>query len=145
MWREISVEKERLLFLEEMHYFHDSCIKELRYISGAHVNNDLSMYPINDRRLLRVVIQRQFKDCPMIELEFQGLQFLKLSPVEDTYTCEIQDCSMFFKNGCVYWADHKNVAETNIDSVEGTVICASKCRWRPIENNMGSADFYYSL
>ncbi len=29
--------------------FHDSCIKEMRYISGAYVSEDLSMLPINKK------------------------------------------------------------------------------------------------
>lgn len=144
MWQEINTENELLDFMNKVCCFHDSCIKELKYISGAYVNSDLSMHPVNDRRMLSIIIQRQYEDSPMIELEFEGLKFLSLFPVDDMYTCEILDSSMFFKNGLIYWCDHKILSKTDLESFEGTMICASKIRWRSIENNMGSAEYYHS-
>ena len=35
MWNEITTEKELNSFLDAMCYFHDSCLKEIKYISGA--------------------------------------------------------------------------------------------------------------
>ena len=49
-------------FMKRICYFHDSCIKELKYLSGAFVDEDLAMYPVNDRRILKVAIQRQFEN-----------------------------------------------------------------------------------
>lgn len=60
--------------MERVYDFHDSCVKEMSYISGAYVDDSLSMYPLNDRRILRVVIQRQFDENSMIEMEFQGFK-----------------------------------------------------------------------
>lgn len=57
MWEIIHTNSEILKFMESVCYFHDSCIKEIRYISGAYVGENLSMHPLNDRRILRVVIQ----------------------------------------------------------------------------------------
>ena len=57
MWQEISNDREIQCFMDKVCFFHDSCIKELKYISGAYVNADLSMHPINDRRLLSVIIR----------------------------------------------------------------------------------------
>ncbi len=71
MWQEISNDREIQCFMDKVCFFHDSCIKELKYISGAYVNADLSMHPINDRRLLSVIIQRQHEDNPMIELSLK--------------------------------------------------------------------------
>lgn len=139
MWKEISTEKDLLHFMREMYYFHDSCIKELQYTSGAYVAEDLSMYPINDRRILRVIVQRQFPDNPMMELEFSGLKFLKLFPVDDQYTCEILETAMFFKEGLIYWCDHEDSPETDSD---GFLVCASKLRWRAIDRHMGPAEYY---
>lgn len=52
------------------------------------------MHPLNDRRVLRVVIQRQYEKNSMIEMEFQGLKYLKIFPVDESYTCEILDSTM---------------------------------------------------
>ena len=60
MWEIISTNDEILKFMDKVCYFHDSCIKEISYISGAYVGEKLSMHPLNDRRVLRVVIQRQY-------------------------------------------------------------------------------------
>ena len=61
MWMEISDENFLKNFMESVDFFHDSCIKELKYLSGAYVDEELSMYPINDRRVLNVIIQRQYE------------------------------------------------------------------------------------
>ena len=86
MWNEIIDDNDLRNFMERVGYFHDSCIKELKYLSGAYVNEELSMYPINDRRVLNVIIQCQFEDFSMIEMEFEVLKYLKLFPVDDKYT-----------------------------------------------------------
>jgi len=105
MWYEIKDGNELEDFMYKMCYFHDSCIKEIKYLSGAYVNNELSMHPLNDRRILNVVIQRQYEDVSMIEMEFSGLKFLKLFPVDDKYTCEIMESMMLIKNGYIYWCE----------------------------------------
>lgn len=144
MWEIISTNGEILKFMENVCYFHDSCIKEINYISGAYVSENLSMYPLNNRRVLRVVIQRQYEKDSMIEMEFQGLKYLKLFPVDDSYTCEILDSTMIMKDGNIYWCDCGNLTEPDIVDYAGALICASKLRWRSIENHMGEKEFYHS-
>ena len=144
MWETISSSDEISRFMEKVYYFHDSCVKEMSYISGAYVNDSLAMHPLNDRRILRVIIQRQFAENSMIELEFQGLKYLKLFPVDPYYTCEILDSTMLLKDGDIYWCDCGDVTEDDLDDYKGTLICASKLRWRSIENHMGEKTFYHS-
>ena len=144
MWETISSSDEISRFMEKVYYFHDSCVKEMSYISGAYVNDSLAMHPLNDRRILRVIIQRQFAEDPMIELEFQGLKYLRLFPVDESYTCEILDSAMLLKDGDIYWCDCGDVTEDDLDDYKGTLICASKLRWRAIENHMGEKLFYHS-
>ena len=144
MWEIIHTNVEILKFMESVCYFHDSCIKEISYISGAYVGENLSMHPLNDRRVLRVVIQRQYEKNSMIEMEFQGLKHLKLFPVDESYTCEILDSTMIMKDGNIYWCDCGNVPESDLDDYTGTLICASGFRWRSIENHMGEKEFYHS-
>lgn len=145
MWNEINDNHELISFMNKICFFHDSCIKEMKYLSGAYVNKELEMYPVNDRRILRVIIQRQFEDIPMIEMEFEGLKCLKLFPVDDQYTCEILDSTMILQNGCIYWYDCDGLPEADLDNYNGTMICASKFRWRPIEKCMGQKEFYGSI
>ncbi len=144
MWETISTNDEVLRFMENVCYFHDSCIKEICYISGAYVNDNLSMYPFNNRRVLRVVIQRQYEKNSMIEMEFHGLKSLRLVPTDERYTCEILDSTLLIKNGYIYWCDCGKLSESDLNDYGGTFICAAKLRWRFIENHMGEKEFYHS-
>ena len=60
------------------------------------------------------------------------MKFLNLYPIDDIYTCEILDSSMFFKNDCIYWCDNNNPLKTDFEKFQGTIICASQLRWRPV-------------
>lgn len=142
MWNEIVDKNDLMFFMDKIDFFHDSCIKEMKYVSGAYVDNKLAMYPLNDRRLLNIIIQRQFKELSMIEMQFVGLKCLKIFPTDEEYTCEIFDSTMILKEDCIYWCDCGDVSENDLEAYEGTFVCASKLRWRSIENRMGQDDFY---
>lgn len=144
MWHEINNNSDLINFMDTICSFHDSCLKELKYLSGAYVNEELSMYPVNDLRTLKVIIQRQFNNNSMVEMEFLGLKCLKLIPCDDKYTCEILDSTMILKDDCIYWCDSGGLSEIDLDNYEGTMICASKLRWRSIDRCMGQKEFYTS-
>ena len=142
MWRELETETDLQTFMDEMSGFHDACIKEIAYLSGAYVNADLSMHPFNDRGVLRVLIQRQIEPHAMIEMEFGGLKYLKLFPVDaDRFTCEISGSSLFLKDGLIYWSDEPDITKADLDD-DVTIVCAKTLRRRPIEGHMGPAEFY---
>lgn len=101
MWNEIANDNNLTDFMEKMIYFHDSCLKELKYLSGAYVGEKLSMHPVNDCRTLKVIFQRQYEENSMIEMEFKGLKYLKLSPAYED-TCEILDATMILKENCIF-------------------------------------------
>lgn len=144
MWKIISTNDDIMQFMEKVCYFHDSCIKEISYLSGAYVSDDLSMYPLNNLRVLRVIIQRQYENDSMIEMEFHGLKVLKLFPTDESHTCEILDSTMIMKDGDFYWCDCGSLSESDLNDYTGTLICASKLRWRSIEDHMGKKEFYHS-
>ena len=144
MWHEINNENDLKSFMDMLYGFHDSCLKELKYISGAYVNEDLSMYPINDRRVLRVIIQRQFNNPSVIEMEFIGLKYIRMFPAGEDYTCEILDATMILKDDCIYWCDCGGLSEDEIENYKGTVICASKVRWRETNEYIGAGEVYTS-
>lgn len=142
MWKEIKSDDDLKRLKSALACFHDSCIKEMRYISGAFVNKQLAMLPINKDRALRVVFQRQYREDSVIELEFAGLKHLKLIPVEEEYTCEILDASLFRKNGWIYWCDCGGLSGEDLAQFSGTIICASDLRWRTLENSLGEQPIY---
>lgn len=141
MWQIIRNDEDIQRFMIEVDFFHDSCLKEAKYLSGAYVNKDLSMYPINNQRILKIIIQRQSIDMPIIEMEFSGLINFNLCPLPENYTCEILDSTLFFKNECIYWSDSDFFSDLN----NKTIVCATKLRWRQIDNNIGNEEFYTSF
>ena len=58
MWNEIKNESDAKMFVDKVYGFHDSCIKEMNYISGAYVEKNLDMHPLNTMRCLKLIIQR---------------------------------------------------------------------------------------
>lgn len=145
MWNDIANENDLKGFMDAMYGFHDSCIKEIKYISGAYVNEKLSMSPVNSKRILSVIIQRQFENLSAIEMQFMGLKYLKLFPNDENYTCEILDATMIIKEDHIYWCDCGGLSEKDIESYTGTTICASKVRWRAADEYLGAKEIYVTI
>lgn len=145
MWNDIANENDLKNFMDAMCGFHDSCIKEIKYISGAYVNEKLSMSPVNSQRILSVIIQRQFENPSVVEMQFVGLKYLKLFPNGENYTCEILDATMIFKEDCIYWCDCGGLSVKDIESYTGTTICASKVRWRAVDEYIGPNEIYVTI
>lgn len=142
MWNEIHNKKDLDSFMKKVDDFHDSCIKEMKYLSGAYVKENLSMFPENNKRILKMIIQRQFEDIPVIEMEFSGLKFIKMFPIEENYTCEILDATFILKNGLFYWCDEGGLTEKDFDNYQRTLICAERVCWRTADEYIGEEDVY---
>ena len=130
MWQEIKTEMEMQAFMEKLHFFHDSCIKEIQYISGAYVNAEFGMHAVNDKRLLRVLVQRQCAELATLELEFGGLKYMNLIPLDETYSCELLAAALYFQDGYIYWCDKTAEDAQDAGSFESILICAERLRWR---------------
>lgn len=139
-WNEINTEQELNDFFYICGGFHDSCLKELRYVSGAFVDEKLAMYPMNDQRNLYVIFQQQSRNSAVIELEFSNLIELHLVPNVEC-TCEILDASMFFEDGKIYWGD-SDWFKKKRELYDGTWLCAEKVRWRIVNKYIGEKEIY---
>lgn len=144
MWNEIVNENDLNNFMDIHYEFHDSCIKEFKYISGAYANEKI-MHPINDLRILKMIVQGRFKKSDVIELEFIGLKYLKMFPSDENYTSEILDATMILKEDCIFWCDCGDLSEIDLENYKGTIICASKVRWRAANEYIGSKEVYTSI
>ena len=144
MWNEIKTQDQVQELMDKVLFFHDSCIKEMKYVSGAYVTDTLAMYPINDKRVLSVLIQRQFNDIPTLELQFTGVKYLKLCPNGPEFTSEILGATIILKEDSIIWCDYDNLTEDQMDEYASTVICAECMRWRIIDDEMGDRPFYES-
>ena len=105
MWNEIMTETDARKFVSRVYGFHDSCIKELNYVSGAYVAEDFGMYPLNTKRCLKLIIQSQMETVGTIEMEFSGVDFFSMRPCSEEWTCEILEASLVIKEGRIWWYD----------------------------------------
>ena len=103
------------------------------------------MLPVNSQRILNMIIQRQFENPSVVEMQFVGLKYLKLFPNDENYTCEILDATMILKEDCIYWCDCGGLSEKDIESYTGTTICASKVRWRAVDEFIGAKEIYVTI
>ena len=142
MWNEITSQSDLDYLMKLFGGFHDSCIKEFKYVSGAFVNENLSMQPINSERALRIVFQRQFNNPLAIEMEFIGLLQLSLYPADENKTSEILDATMTLNNNSIYWYDCDKLSENDLGNYKGTVICSSRVRWRTSDEYIGQKEIY---
>jgi hypothetical protein len=145
MWNEIISENDLNDFLVRFGYFHDSCIKEIKYIGGAYVDEYLSMNPINSDRTAKIIFQRQYCNPSVIEMEFIGLSQLSIYPQDDNYTCEIVDATMIKHDDYIYWCDCGGLSEIDFNAYRGTLICASRVRWRIADEYIGQREIYRSV
>ena len=142
MWNEITNQNELERFVELFSNFHDSCIKEFKYTSGAFVDKNLIMYPINDKRNFNIIFQRQFSNPSVVEMEFMGLLKLNMFPANENYTCEIFEATMLLCDDCIYWYDSKKISIDEINDYKGNLICSSKIRWRVADEYIGQQDVF---
>ena len=142
MWNKIENNKDVESFMKKMQYFHDCCVKEMKYVSGSYVDEELAMYPINDCRTLRILLQRQVRYPSMIELEFCGLRKMVLCPIGEEYTSEIFEASLVYKKGLFYWCDSSENINSNRHDIDGILIISEELRWRGLDAYPGKEEVY---
>lgn len=67
-------------FMNNFNYFHDSCIKEIKYISGGFVGEEKAMFPLNSKRIVSIIFQSQNAKYSVIEMQFSFITKLNLEP-----------------------------------------------------------------
>ena len=139
MWHELKNDKDAEQFRQAVWSFHDSCIKEIKYINGFYVNKKYVTHPMNDQRKLIMKVHRRVDSSSVIELEFTGITFMRFLPDDGKYSCEILKSKFFFSRGVVSWCDNDK-AENFEEAAElsRTVIVAGKVRWRTVNSRVSS-------
>ena len=130
MWERINNNEQLESFLQRITYFHDSCMKSFSFVSGAYVNSQLAMYPVNDKRVLSMIFQRQFEDITSFEVEFYGLRSFNYVPASPLYTCEIESANMYFKDGLIYFEHDSFLKSDETGQFIMNSVCAEGLRWR---------------
>lgn len=143
-WKEIKDQKDIEELFNVYGGFHDSCIVNLYYESGAGVNREKSMYFGGaSNRQLCVTFQRQW-DPITIELCFSGLRRLHLVGWQDNYFCDVTSAYLAFHerlllgnpSKVIVWADTdwfnvEKVATSNaLVEPADTYIVSNYLKWR---------------
>ena len=142
MWIKVENDADISTLMDTVDYFHDSCLKEMKYSSGAYVDHELYMNPINELRVLSIVFQRQSHKNSVVVLEFRKLKYVKLFPLSENYTCEILDATLLYDSGVFYWCDCGGLSRSDMDMHRGVVICAEELYWKSTDNFLGRCDYF---
>lgn len=133
------------LLMKRFNYFHDSCIKELKYCSGGYVDEDGSMYPFNSSRCVEMICQSQNAVIRVIEIKFEGVHQLNLVPRDENYDCVIHGASLKKMDELYYWSEWENLNAEDLERGGGTWISAETVSWRSLNNAFGSKKIYNKL
>lgn len=141
-WKYIQNEEDIEKLLEIVNYFHDSCIKEIKYISGSFINKDQTMHTIDNLRNVSVIMQLP-SDDNAIELEFEEIERLNLVPSFPNYSSKIFEAFIFIYNGYIYFSQFEcEVGDLEASSEENSWIKGKRLKWRFNEEYLGSEVIY---
>lgn len=143
-WDELKDQKDLDNLMNLFGRFHDSCIKEMYMWTDHHVNEDLSMSISGDRdHRVRLLIQRQYRDPSVIELLFEEVTQIFITPSPENFDSIIYGAKFMHINEIFYWADNGNW-DPNGDCKYGSVnwISAKKVKWRDASDWMGETNRY---
>lgn len=143
MWNQIKNNDDIAEFMEKLVYFHDSCLKELKYVSGAYIEGHY-MQPINKKRTLNIIIHCGVDNIDTVEMQFSGLKELRLNPLSEKHTCEIFQASLIFVDDDICWCDSEDWEDADSWDYDGIAVRASSMCWRVVEDALGSDEFYKS-
>lgn len=131
----------------EYGHFHDSCITNLTYKSGAYVDKHKTMHFGDiDGRELNLIIQRQWEPITL-ELCFVGVRRFHVVGWQDNYLCDIMYAYLSFHKDVlpgepielIVWADTEyfNLEEIAISNSlkepADSYVIANTLKWRVIE------------
>ena len=142
-WYDLDTEKSIKSFMYDCCAFHDSCVKEIRYISGSYTT-ETGLYPVNDVRCLSIIFHGYFQEFEtyVIELKFSGLKHFIMNQ-NDKFSSEILQASLFRDDNYIVWSNDD--FENAIDALcKGEVVVVSEgLQWRALDNSFLGSDTIY--
>ena len=148
-WNHIKTENE-IKKLHNSFSFHDSIIKEIRYISGSYVDENMSMQCLNTLNRLYVLMQSQWENHAVIELCFEELKELDLKPVlQDDNMSVLFGATLFINKQkdiefltCDDYAPEDEEFKKMYEFKNVSYIKAKKCKWRTLDKAIGPNQVY---
>jgi hypothetical protein len=116
--------------------FHDSCVREIHVETKHYVDEKLWMH-MDGQTIVRMLVQRQFRDLSAIELRFEEVVALHVAPPPPNYDAVIFSASFFVRDDVFYWAESARWEPNSAVHREVTWIAARKVSWRDASEWMG--------
>lgn len=138
----VKTENDIKVLMESFAFFHDSCIKEQKYYSGAYVSSDRAMYPFNSIREVSIIFQSQCAEIPVIELIFKNIFEFHLKPRNEDYDAIIYSPSLFIWDNKIYWSEYDDFSVDKSYMFDGTWISSESLAWKKINNGLGNKEDY---
>lgn len=102
MWNEIKSQEDIDLFMKQVLSFHDSCIRETRYISGTYIDKDGAMV-MNTKPFMYIKFDTQrSSNFTWFEFELGGIDNFSIK-INLNSTLDIYSATFFKKNDWFYW------------------------------------------
>ncbi|HEY2491818.1 MAG TPA: hypothetical protein VGI33_02670 [Paenibacillus sp.] len=142
-WKSISTQEYIDRLMIDFGGFHDACLKELYMWTDHYVDSNLSM-GVSDKldHRIRVLFQRQWENPSAIEVLFEEVIKLSITPSSENYDSIIYGGTLIYKNGVFYWADDRNWSPEEKRNYEVNWIAARKVSWREVSHWMGEEQRY---
>jgi len=138
IWKELKDQNDLDELMNIFGRFHDSCIKESYMWTEHYVNEDLVMRLSVKRDVrVRILIQRQCLNPSAIELMFEEVTKILITPSPEDYDSLIYEATFLHTNGTFYWADDRSWIPDEQGFSSGNWISSKKVKWRDASDWMG--------
>lgn len=137
-YKEIRTMDDVLEFMNLFNHFHDSCLKELKYVSGSYVNPDLSMVASDSLKTISAVFHSQNPNLSSIEIVFLDVERLCLVPRLDHYDSIILGAHFSLMDGIFYWAEYDDFDYHRSTEFNGTWVQCKGVKWKSLCDSLGS-------
>ena len=102
MWNEIKSQEDIDLFMKQVLSFHDSCIRETRYISGTYIDKDGTMV-MNTKPFMYIKFDtKRSNNFTWFEFELGDIDNFSIK-INLNSTLDIYSATFFKKNDWFYW------------------------------------------
>lgn len=135
-WHELTTDNDIAELMDLFGHFHDGCVREVHVATGHFVGENLSM-SVGWRTTVHMLVQRQIRQFSAIELRFEEVVALKLSPPTPNYESIIFRAAFLFLNGVFYWAESDDWSPDSPEPNDLTWIAARRAWWRDASEWMG--------
>ncbi len=142
-WTRVQTQEDAADLMVQFGDFHDGVLREAHLRTEHWVSDGLAMaIGIGLDTRVRMVLHRQWRPVPAIELMFEEVIRFNLVPSPENYEGSIQSATLYIDGPVVYWADEANWRPGESDSDEVTWISARRLHWRDASEWLGESLHY---